>query len=355
MSYRLLTRTEAVAAVVLVVLLAPALVAGQQAPAAASNWSPTRTPWGDPDLQGVYTYSTETPLERPKALAGKAEYTETELAEMQKKLDDAATRREGNIAGTTEPGTLTRRTSLIIEPEDGRRPALTPLGTKIRDEIIAEEKTRTFNGEMTYDKFTQHDFYTRCIARPLPRMKQMYNHGMQILQTPGQVVIHYESMRDLRVIPLDGRPHLPTSLPQFNGDSRGRWEGNTLVVEWTNFHPQNRFAGGIRVEWRDGVVTDGNGDWGGLPQGNMRVTERFTKVGANTIEYLITINDPVMYTQPWTMVLPLRSGDPTYQNPEDLLEYACHEGNYRMWELNLSGSRVLREKFGTGQTGQTGQ
>jgi hypothetical protein len=334
-------------AVVLVALMVPPLVAGQQAP---GNFTPARTPWGDPDLQGVYTFATNTPLERPKALGGKAEYTEAEFAEVLRR--EAANPELRQFGRAEEQGKLNgRRTSLILDPEDGRRPELTAQGKKIRDEIIAEEKTREYGGEMTYDIWTQHDFYTRCIARPMPRVVQSYNHGLQILQTPGQVVIHYESMRDVRVIPLDGRPHLPANLWQFNGDSRGRWEGNTLVVDWTNFHPVQRFAGGPNVTWRDGVKTEGNGDWAGLPQGNMRVTERFTKVDANTIEYLVTIDDPVTYTRPWTMVLPWRADDPSYQNPEDLYEYACHEGNYRIMDQSLSGSRALRKR----ETGQTGQ
>jgi hypothetical protein len=357
MSHRFLIGIAALTAVVLIALLAPVLVAGQQAPGAAAKWTPARTPWGDPDLQGVYTFATNTPLERPKEFAGKAEYTEAELAEAQKKLDDAASRRRGNIAGIAEPGKVTRSTSLVIDPEDGLRSELTPQGTKIRDEIEAERQSRRFEGQLTYDKFTQHDFYTRCIARPMPRTKQAYNHGVQILQTPGQVVVHYESMRDVRVIPLDGRPHLPDSLRQFNGDSRGRWEGNTLVVDWTNFHPAQRWGPGTtndisKVIWRDGVETDGNGEWGGLPQGNMRITERFTKVDANTIEYMVTIDDPVTYKRPWTIALPWRSDDPIYQNPEDLLEYACHEGNYRMWDNALSGSRTLRKRASEGQTGR---
>jgi hypothetical protein len=352
MTYRFFARTGAFTAFVLIVLLMPPMLVGQQVSKTTGNFTPARTPWGDPDLQGVYTFSTETPLERPEELKGKAQYTEAEVAELQKKVNTA--RPQVGVGGVAEPGIVSARTSLVIYPEDGHRPGLTPEGTKIRDEIEAERQRRRFGGEQTYETWLQHDFYTRCIARPMPRTKALYNHGVQILQTPGQVVIHYESMRDVRVIPLDGRPHLPANVRQFNGDSRGHWEGNTLVVDWTNFHEKQRFGPGTtndisKVIWRDGVSTDGNGEWGGLPQGNMRVTERFTKVDANTIEYAITIDDPVIYVSPWTIVLPWKNDDPKYQNPEDLYEYACHEGNYRVMDLSLSGSRVLRQKFSTGR------
>ena len=169
---------------------------------------------------------------------------------------------------------MSNRTSLIIDPEDVRLPALTPLGQKIRAEIEAEEASRTIGKETIYNSWTDHSLYTRCFARPIPRIGQAYNHGVQILQMPGYVAIHYESMHDVRIIPLDGRPHAHPNIRLLNGDSRGRWEGNTLVVDSTNFSDKERFG----PAWVNG---DG---WEGLPQGNMRFTERFTKIDANTIE-----------------------------------------------------------------------
>ena len=154
---------------------------------------------------------------------------------------------------------------------------------------------------------------------------------------PGYVAIHYESMHDVRMIPLDGRPHADPKIRLLNGDSRGHWEGNTLVVDSTNFSDKERFG----PTWLNG---DG---WDGLPQANMRYTERFTKVDAKTIEYVITVEGPTMYTRPWTIVLPWRADDPNYQNPEDLYEFACHEGNYRMMEDTLSGSRALKQATGS--------
>ena len=328
-----------------VVLMVSLPVAAQQGP--APNWTSSRTAWGDPDLQGVYTFATQTPVERPKELAGKAVYTEGELAEVAQRAEAARRAREEGPVDPTKPpggydavwtaserGKLTGRTSLIVDPEDGRMPALTPQAQKIRAELEAEDAARTIGKETIYNTWADHSLYTRCFARPIPRLGQAYNHGVQILQMPGYVAIHYESMHDVRMIPLDGRPHPDPKIRLLNGDSRGHWEGNTLVVDSTNFSNKERFG----PTWLNG---DG---WDGLPQGNMRYTERFTKVDAKTIEYVITVEDPTMYTRAWTIVLPWRADDPNYQNPEDLYEFACHEGNYRMMEDTLSGSRALKAK-----------
>ena len=340
MSPRFLILTGTLMAVVMVSLP----VAGQQGP--ATKWTPSRTAWGDPDLQGVYTFATQTPVERPKELAGKAVYTEAEVAELRARAEAARRAREDRPADPSKPpggydavwtasegGKLTGRTSLIIDPEDGRMPALTAQGQKIRAEIEADEAARTIGKETIFNTWADHSLYTRCFARPIPRIGQAYNHGVQILQMPGYVAIHYESMHDVRIIPLDSRPHLHPNIRQLNGDSRGHWEGNTLVIDSTNFSGKERFGPNFY-----------NGDgWEGLPQGNMRFTERLTKVDAKTIEYVVTVEDPAMYTRNWTFVLPWRADDPNYQNPEDLYEFACHEGNYRMMEDALSGSRALKE------------
>jgi hypothetical protein len=332
------------ALIVVAVLLAQASVAGQQAPAgaakptpaaAAKAWTPTRTAWGDPDLQGVYTFSTQTPLERPTGIAARVAYTEAERAELEEQTARQRDAREAvtdpnrppggyNLFWTAgEQGRLTGLTSLIIEPEDGRRPPLTPLAQKTRDERVAAATARRIGEQTLYNTWEDHPMYTRCVARPMPRIGQAYNHGVLILQTPGYVAIYYESMHDTRIIPLDGRPHLHPSIRQWNGDARGRWQGNTLVVDWTNFTDKQEFAG--------------------APQGTMRFTERFRKIDANTINYEVTVTDPATWTRPWTFVLPWRSDDPNYQSPEDLYEYACHEGNYRMMENSLKGSRALKQ------------
>lgn len=318
--------------VVLILLLA-------QAPTAAQ--SPIgRTPWGDPDLQGVYTFSTNTPLERPNALAAKGSFTETELAELEERADSA---READIinapAGSlgasynafwtsNEKGRLTGRTSLIVDPEDGRMPPLTERAKKERAERVADAASRRVGAppfvHTLFNTWEDHPTYTRCLSRPMPRIWQSYNHGVQILQTPGQVVIHYESMHDVRVIPLDGRPHIDSSIHLWNGDPRGHWEGSTLVVDWTNFTDKQEFEGGTT-------------------QGNMHFTERLTKVDGKMINYEVTVDDPTTWTKPWTFVIPWRADDPSFQNPEDLYEFACHEGNYRQMENSLSGTRALKQ------------
>ena len=350
MNHRLLAPIGALATVVIVVLLAQMPVAGQQAPAGAKAqpakaWTMSRTLWGDPDLQGVYTFSTNTPLERPNALANKDSFTEAELAKLE---EQAAAAREADVIraapGTlgasynafwtaSEKGRLTGRTSLIVDPENGRMPPFTARAQKIRAERQAEESSRRVGTppfvHTLYNSWADHDAFTRCLARPMPRIWQSYNHGVEILQTPGFVVINYESMHDVRIIPVDGRAHVDSSIHQWNGDSRGRWEGNTLVVDWTNFTDEQVFP-----EYSPGA-----------PQGNMHLTERFTKVDADTINYEVKVDDPTTWTAPWTFTLPWKADDPNYQKTEDLYEYACHEGNYRMMEDTLTGSRVLKESI----------
>ena len=310
-----------------------------------SEWLPSRTAWGDPNLQGVYTFSTTTPLERPEALADKKTYTETELVELERQAalritterDAVLTQAEfgteivayNNYWTSNEKGRLTERTSLIVNPVDGRKPPLTEQARRIQQEIAAELATRQV-GESPfvytlYDTWEDHPLFTRCLARPMPRIGQSYNHGLQILQTPGHVVIYYESMHDARIIPLDGSPHLDPSIRQWNGTSRGHWEGDILVIDWRNFTDRQNFQGS--------------------PQGNMRFVERLKKIDANTISYEVTVHDPATWTEPWTFVAPWRGDDPSFQNPEDLYEFACHEGNYRMMENSLNGSRALRETY----------
>lgn len=344
MSHRFFSSTRMSAvpmAIVVLLLFANVTLAGQRP--AARNWTPSRTAWGDPDLQGVYTFSTLTPLERPNVLTGKGTYTEAELAQLEDQVSEQRSV-EGELPTPGDPGTynnfwtsnekgkLTGRTSLIVEPEDGRKPQLTPQGQKTRQVLVAEAAGRRVGVppfvHTLYKTWQDHPAFTRCLSRPMPRIGQSYNHGIQVLQTPGQVVIHYESMHDVRVIPLDGRPHLDPAIQQWNGDSRGHWEGNTLVVDWSNFTQKQEFEG--------------------APQGTMHIVERFTRIDANTINYEITVNDPATWTRPWTFSLPWRADDPGYQNPEDLYEYACHEGNYRMMEDSLSGSRALQQ----GETGK---
>lgn len=309
---------------VLAVLLAAGPVFAQPNP-----YTPPRTAWGDPDLQGVYTFATETPLQRPVALGDKSQYT----AEEQKRLEEQIKQKHDENISTNEhfsynalwfvgdQGRPTGRTSLIIDPENGRMPPLTAGGEKLRAESAARAAIR----RTSIKTWEDHSNYNRCISRPIPRVSQEYNQGVEILQTPGSVAVFYESMHDVRVIPLDGRPHLDADLRQWNGDSRGHFEGNTLVVDVTNFTDKQKM--------------DDAAPFGGFPQGNMHIIERFTRVNAKTIDYTVTIDDPTIWTRPWTLSVPWRGDDPAYKGPEDLFEYACHEGNYRMMEDTITASR----------------
>jgi hypothetical protein len=333
----------------LVVVLMAALALGAAGPVFAqepdADWAQTYTPWGDPDLQGVYTFSTSTPMERPEELADRENYTEAELAELEaqaaaRRTIEGGPERAGNVGTynsfwtSNEKGRLLDRTSLIVDPPNGRLPSVTERGQIIREQRAAAEADRQVGVEpfveLLYRSWMDFPPYERCVARPMPRISHSYNHGVQILQTPGYVVIHYESMHDVRVIPLDGRPHLDPSIRQWNGDSRGHWEGDTLVVDWTNF--------------TDSQLLMDRPAPAHFPQGNMRFTERFTMIDGGTLGYEVTVDDPTIWNQPWTFILPWRADDPNYQQPEDLYEFACNEGNYRMMENSLKGSRRLEEQ-----------
>jgi hypothetical protein len=302
-------------------------------PAAAQT---KRTPDGKPDLQGIWNYSTITPVERPRELGTKAFFTPEEAAEFEKRA--ARTRNvdlnrettvtaRGIINGTEETEDLAnaynefwwdrgtkaagRRTSLVVDPPDGRIPSLTPLAQK-RVAALAAANSRVAEGP------EDRPLSERCIIRPNsgpPMLPGGYNNNFLLVQTPGYVLIFNEQIHDARVIPTDGRPHLPSTIRQWLGDSRGRWEGNTLVVETTNFTGKTNFRG--------------SGE-------NMRLIERFTRVDADTLMYEFTVNDPESFTKPWTAQIPMARTD------EPIYEYACHEGNYSM-ATTLSGARALEK------------
>ena len=303
-----------------VFLLATVPVAGQV----------LRTPWGDPDLQGTWTNRTLTPLERPAEFKGKPTLTETEALEWEARL------REGVNTDIRTPGTLgdvtaayntiwydrgerivaDRRTSLVIDPPDGKVPALTPAG-EVRKVELREAGSRENLGRS--DSWEDFSAYVRCIIRAgLPRLPTGYNNNYEIVQTPGHVAIYQEQIHDIRLIPLDGRPHLTGTVRQWLGDSRGHWEGDTLVVETTNFTDQAR--GSLFLEATKDMV----------------LVERFTRAGADMIDYRFTITDPAIWTRPWTVALPW--------NREDglIYEYACHEGNLGL-ENTLRAARVADE------------
>ncbi|PYS35057.1 MAG: hypothetical protein DMG14_27915 [Acidobacteria bacterium] len=275
-----------------VLLLVTGLAAAQ-----AKKWTPPRMADGHPDLQGFWTNSTYTPLERPRNV-NKEFYTKEEALEVEKK----AAEQEGE---QTVPGTiadvhydftqfgldrsqsthaLNLRTSLIADPPDGRLPPLTPEGQK-----RAAERAEAAKLVGRWDSAQSNDLDDRCIiflgAGP-PMLPAGYNSNYQIVQTPGYVMILFELAHDVRIIPLDGRAHVQRNIGQWTGDSRGHWEGDTLVIETTNFNGKNPLRGSSE---------------------NMRVVERFTRVDADTIEYKFTVEDESTWTRPWTADLPLKT------------------------------------------------
>jgi hypothetical protein len=317
--------------VIALALVLAASVAGQ-APSAttgparttATAYTPPRTPDGQPDLQGFWTNSTYTPLERPDSVT-KAFYTPEEAAEM----DRRAAAREGD---QTAPGTeadvhydfsqfgLDRsqstfvqslRTSLIVDPPDGKLPPLSAEG-----QTRAAEAAKRTGGR--WDSAQHNQLDDRCIimagAGP-PMMNAGYNSNYHIVQAPGYVMILVEMIHDARIIPLDGRPAPPPGVREWMGISRGRWEGDTLVVETTNFNGKNPFRGSSE---------------------NMRVIERFTRVDDETIRYIFTVEDESTWARPWTAELPMK------KTVGPLFEHACHEGNYGLYNT-LVGAR-LEEK-----------
>jgi hypothetical protein len=319
-------------AVASVLMLGAGTVAAQTEAAvkAATPWPMPRTPDGQPDLQGVWTNGTITPFERPAAMADKPFLTEAEAAEQnrqaaQRRANPERARRPGDVGTDNEAFVdrdytvvSTRQTSLVVDPPDGRVPILPEA-----------EKQRAFNLS-NVDSFETMSPWDRCITRgPAGLFPAGYNNGYQIIQTPGYIVILTEMIHEARVIPLDGRAHAAPAVKQWTGDSRGRWEGNTLVVDTTNFHDRG---------W---ITTHaGSGRLRGTPHSAaLHLVERFTRVNADTISYSATIEDSNVYARPWTFSIPLSRRD-DYR----IFEYACHEGN-QATELILRGARTLeREK-----------
>ena len=313
-----------------VVVLAPAGAVAQSTSAATAP----RTPWGDPDLQGIWNNATLTPLERPEALADKAFLTEEEAASLGRQTVDRndrllrapAQRAEagGNVGAYNnfwmERGTAvvpTRRTSLIVDPPTGRLPGLTPEAHRRLTSPEARRLADVRGGRLPVDTWEQLDLGDRCLwYRGIPSFPTGYNNNYHIVQTPDSVAILQEHIHDVRFIPLDGRPHVAETIRQYAGDSRGHWEGDTLVVETTNFNEK-------------AFIRNFNGD---LSQA-LHVVERFTRVGPDTLDYQFAVDDPNTWTRPWQGSLPMTRS----QGP--LFEYACHEGNYGLMNI-LAGSRA---------------
>jgi hypothetical protein len=337
MHFRNLTFVVAVA-VVLSLVQGQAMaqsVAAKPAKTETKTWTPPRTVDGQPDLQGVWANNVVTPLERPKELAGRPLLTEQEMAALKRKAGevfkadaDAAfgdtfflsvlANVEGTKSGfkSTDGGTgdystvwlvernWDNRTSLITDPPDGRLPALTPEAQKRQASAAAKRFASPAGPE-------DRSLSERCITFGAPRLGAGYNSYYHIAQSRDTVVILMETIHDSRVIPLDGRPHLPSTVRNWLGDSRGHWEGNTLVVDTTNYR-----AGAFMY------ASD-----------QLHVVERFTRTGPDSLKYEVTVDDPATWAKPWTAMIPLG------HSRDALYEYACHEGNLGMMGI-LKGARA---------------
>ena len=342
MSHRFLALTGALVTVALV-LLAAAPLAGQAESAAAKTWTPPRTPDGYPDLQGFWTMATFTPLQRPDHLAGKEFYTEGEMARLTEILtaegvdplamsainsDDDEQRRKRLVQSkesihydnsiwlrdTRPKGLSSRRTSLIVDPPDGRLPSLTP---------EAKKRAADRRAARGFDSHEARPLAERCLVwrhEGPPMMPAPYNDVLQIFQAPGYVAIFQEmSNNAVRIVPLDGRPHLHPNIRQYPGDSIGRWEGDTLVVDTINFTHKTTYQGSSEA---------------------LHVVERFRRVDADTILYEFTVEDPKSWTRPWSAEIPMmKTEGPMY-------EFACHEGNYDIAHI-LGVARSLEKAKAT--------
>lgn len=325
--------------VILVSSLVPVAVAGQRAEPGtkttpAHAWTMPRTADGHPDLEGVWENNSATPLERPAQFAQKPRLTDQELADLKQRagrlfgpdseavFGDAlylALLDNSKYSGLGATGSYSQnwlpdryfenRTSLIVDPPDGKLPPSTAKGTRAR-------ATARRSGERA-DSVQGMSIQDRCIHYGFPDLFAAYMSTYRIVQTPEYVAITLEKIHDTRLIPLDGRPHLSSAVQQYLGDSRGRWEGDTLVVDTTNFHPNGNPMGGYST----------------LSDEHLHLIERFRRTADDTVEYTFTVDNPTMWTRPWTAVINWkRSGGEVY-------EYACHEGNYSLRGM-LSATRA---------------
>ena len=325
-------RTTLAATVAAIAMLTPLAVLAQAVPAPAASapakkYAAPRTPWGEPDLQGTYSNRTITPFERPATVGGREFFTAEEAAALEKRAQEQSGD-EGRSKGTRgdverayndfwwDRGTkvTSLRTSLVVDPPDGKVPALT---AEAQTRAADEPKRQAFRGAGASgrgaDTWLDRSTFERCITRGMPGAMSptAYNNNYRITQGPGVVAIQIEMLGGTRVIPTDGRRHVSTSIRQWMGDSVARWEGDTLVVETTNFTDKVLYRGAAE---------------------RLHLVERFTRVGPGEIDYRVTISDPTTFTKSWTLAIPY------VHTGEDLFEYACHEGNYGM-EGILSGAR----------------
>ncbi len=326
------TTIAVIAAVLLVVTTGP-YSAGQGRNGPDPTYRAPRTVDGQPDISGVWTNDTLTPLERPARLGDKEFYTEEEAAEIGRRgresYDrDGAPGGRRTVAGQLGAGynrfwsdvrdtvVYTGRTSMIADPPTGRVPTRPEAEGRAR--WLVENRT---------DSHENMSPYSRCITRGMPgsMIPNTYNTGNQIFQIPGYVVILYEMVREPRIIPLDGRPPIHANIDQWMGDARGRWEGETLIVETTNFTAKGWITPNQNAGRMHGVPVSTN----------LRLVERFTRVAEDILDWRVRVEDPEVYTQPWTLELPL------VRSPGYILyEYACHEGNRAVTGI-LGGARYV--------------
>ena len=333
------------ALVAVALFLAPIPAASQSADDA---WTPPRTADGRPDLQGVWTNNSATPLERPEQLTGKESFTDEELAALQAAAvrlfggaGDAAfgdgvfqaaladidenVSRDGGTGNYSSVWMVDRdfdnRTSLITDPRSGRLPALTGKAEQ------RQASARTYREQHRYDGPEHLPLQVRCITYGIPRVGGLgagYNSYYQIFQTADHLVMLGEMIHDARVIPIDDHPHIDQRIRQWHGDARGWWDGDTLVVETTNFDPKSSYRRASE---------------------NLHLVERFTRVGPETLHYEITLTDPTIWASPWTALAIVKKTE------DAVFEYACHEGNYGM-EGILTGARALEENARAVDTGR---
>ena len=316
-------------------------------PKPAPGFVPPRTPWGDPDLQGFWpgVDMVGVPLQRPARFGTRNVLTDEEFAQRGRELKEEEDSLVAEIAVFTadvttpcvircptspqphwqETGKPSRQASLIIDPPNGRQPPLSAEGQQRQADQQAEARMRRerLQGREA-DTYLDRSLYDRCITRGVlgSILPTIYNNGNEIVQAPGVVVIRHEMIREARIVPLDGRPHLPGSIKSYMGDSRGHWDGTTLVVETKSLNG----------------LTGIGGNGGGRTSDRITITERFTLIDKDTLQYTATIDDPGTWTQPWTLSFPWKR-EPVY----GMFEYACHEGNYAMRNI-LSISRAAEKE-----------
>jgi hypothetical protein len=291
----------------------PAAAQQPQQQEAGKNWTPPKTPWGEPDLQGIWplNHLIATPFQRPEKYGERRFMTDEEYAAAQKSAEARNKRFESGAIPQADSGTqVMRLTSLLSDPPNGRFPALTPKGKQLYEKMHGSYKP----GQTVFDSPDDFDSWDRCITRGMPvsMLPRNYNNGIRIMQSPGYVLIVLEMAHEVRIIPTDGHPALDKSIKEWLGESRGHWEGNTLVVETTNFNGKSDLT---------------NAGVPGSPplmpaSESLRILERFTRTTNDTIEYQMTVEDPDVIVSPFTVQYPMK-----LDNQYQMFEYACHEGN----------------------------